>query len=389
MCGSGDTSICLRNFDLQQSGWSTVASSGDFTAAADTTVSMAEEQGYLSASRLTYGAGGGRGGRERPLGTLPYASGDFVHVRVIMKNSSVPVPATQFGEWYLKRSDGGLAAPEFWKHSTREWTVSATYNPVPSDLPFGEVVADAIPCDAAGATSDPTYVLGVGRFSGNIGPVILHGALVDVQHSTSDVLGARPPLVVLDTPIVRVADAHRMPQELARELWSHERGTAICEVQPFWRAVSLPVDSVKPLLHAQHASGTWDALQFVAKSGDDVIRFERAISGEGTFQLDCPITNVDLTRLHVLRAWVRWLGSEGWNRYGPYSVEVGYSVLLESDGSLISTGSILGSLSSQTSVSARSDLYIGCDLTRQLDGYVRMWETRRNPLDGLEAVWRI
>jgi len=590
VAGGGDVSVALRNYDLMQSGWSTVGSAGDFAAAADTTVAMAEEQGYLSSCRLTYGAGGGTGGRERSLGAL---GAGVLHVRVRLKNTSVPSPGTQHGEWYLRR------ATDYWNEGTRAWVGSPVYNAVPSDAPSGEAIADAIPATAA------TYHVGVGRFSSAMGPVTLHGAVVDVQHSDATVAGARPPLITLDATIARVADSHQMPQVWGRELWSHERGTAVVEVRPWWRAASLPADAVKPLLHAQHAAGTWDALQFVtgvtgdrpaihwtfdessgprldsvgihdlteyggtigaaagivgnaaqldsgrsfyvdaaplpqppanftitawvwldakpanqmgiatkwdpsfnnrqyaliwdntldcfifAVSSDgtgagvgevdgtnfpaptlgrwhfvaayhdsvndllgisvdgepvqtqpwttgvfaagasalnvavfapgqewqgrmdevrfynsaltleqiraamlptstNFVRFERGISGEATYQLDCPIVGIDLTRAHVLRAWCRWLGADGWTEYSPFSVEVGYAIFLATDGSLVGTGSALGRLTSETAVPyARDYLGVGCDATRQLDGWIRMWETRRAPLHRLEAVWKV
>jgi hypothetical protein len=376
VAGGGDSSVALRNWSLSETGWSTVGSAGDFAVASDSTVAFAEEQGYLSSCRLTYGAGGGAGGRERSLGALGVGA---LHVRVIVRNTSVPSPGTQNGEWYLRRGT------DYWNATTRSWVGSPTYNAIPSDQPSGEIVSDAIPATAT------TYYVGVGRFSSQMGPVTLHGALVDVQHSDTSVAGARPPLVTLDASITRLADSHQMAHVWGRELWVHERGTAVVEVRPWWRAASLPTDAVKPLLHAQHATDTHDALQFIAKTGsDDLIRFERAISGEATYQLDCPIVGIDVTRAHVLRAWCRWLGTDGWTEYGPYSVEVGYAVFLQADGSLVGIGSVLGRLASETAVPyARDYLGIGCDATRQLDGWVRMWETRRAPLHRLEAVWKV
>ena len=64
-------------------------------------------------------------------------------------------------------------------------------------------------------------------------------------------------------------------------------------------------------------------------------RFERAVDGVGTSQTDCAISGLDINRTHILRAWVRWLGtSDEWTEYGSKSVEVGYAVFLEADGSL-------------------------------------------------------
>lgn len=387
--GGGDEAICLRNYDLMRSGWATVASSGTFTATADTTVSMVEELGYLSSARLEYGAGGGQGGRERSLGTLPYNVGDRLHVRVVLRNTSVPTPGSQWAEVRLQRSGGGLPATEYWDEAGRQWTTTPSYNAVPSADVFGELVMDAIPLDSGLATSDPTYAIAVGRFSSNLSSVTFHGALVDVQHSDDTVAGARTPLVTLDAAITREPDVHQMPHTLARELWAHGRGSHIFEGRPFWRAEDLPADAVKPLLHAQHTATDWDALQFVPKTGsDDLIRFERALDGEGTYQLDCPIDGIELTRAHVLRAWVRYLGSDGWRTYAPYSVEVGYAVFLAADGTLVGQGSVLGTLSSTTAETARDYLGIGCDETRFFDGWVRMAETRRNPLHGLEMVWQ-
>ncbi len=389
--GGGDLTVANRNYDLMASGWSTVGSSGSFSAAADTTVYAAEEQGFLSSALLDYGSGGGQGGRERTLGTLPFADGDFLHVRIVVKNTSVPTPASQNAEWSLRRENGGLAAPEYWDNATRTWTTSVTYNDIPSDTPSGEVVVDAIPLDAGGASSDPDYYIRVGRFSANLSSVQFNVGLVDCFHSDNTVAGCRPSIVTLDAGITRVADVHRMVNATGTgQVWDYTRGVAVVEVQPFWRAEDLPTNQVQPLIHAFHAAATYDALQFIAKTGsDDFIRFERAVSGQATFTLDVDIPSVDLTRLHVLRAWARWLGADGWTDYAPFSVEVGYAIFLEADGSLVSTGSEIGTLVYQADVATRDWVGIGNDSTRFLDGYVRMWETRRNPISGLEAIWRI
>ena len=388
--GGGDLTVANRNYDLMASGWSTVGSSGSFSATADTTVYMAEEQGFLSSALLDYGAGGGQGGRERTLGTLPFADGDFLHVRIIIRNTSVPTPASQNAEWSLRRENGGLGSPEWWDNTTRTWTTE-TDNAIPSDEPFGEVVVDAIPLDAGGASSDPDYYIRIGRFSANLSSVQFNGALVDCFHSDNTIAGCRSPIVTLDAGITRLADVHRMVNATGTgQVWDYTRGVAVVEVQPFWRAEDLPTDQVHPLIHAFHATTTYDALQFVAKTGsDDLIRFERAVTGQATFTLDVDIPSVDLTRLHVLRAWCRWLGADGWTEYAPFSVEVGYAIFLEADGSLVSTGSEIGTLVYQADVATRDWVGIGNDSTRHLDGYIRMWETRRNPISGLEAIWRI
>lgn len=391
----GDDSIALRNYDLMQSGWSTVGASGSFTVTADTTVAMVEEQGYLSSAKLDYGGGGGQGARERSLGALSYNTGKRAHVRVVVRNTSVPTPGSQWAEVRLRRTGGGLGADEYWNNSTRTWSTTPAYNAIPSTEVFGELVMDAIPLDAGGASSDPTYYIAVGRLSANLSSVIFHGALVDVQYSDNTVAGARTPTVTLDATITRIADVHKLPHTSTRELWAHTRGTAVCEVQPFWRSQDLPADAVKPLLHAKHAANDWDAIQFVPKTGtEDLIRFERGLNAEATYRLDCPIRDsagapLDLTRAHVLRAWARWLGADGWREYGAYSVEVGYAAFLASDESLVGSGSVIGTLSSTTSVSARDYLGIGRDDTRYLDGWIRMWETRRNPMHGLEAIYKV
>lgn len=392
--GGGDDAICPRNYDLMQAGWVATGAAGAFTIAASTSRSLVEEQGYLSSALLTYGALGGQGGRGQWVGALPFASGDFLHVRVIVQNTSVTTPGTQFLEARLMRQDGGLAAPEYWDESARAWTAVVTDNPIPSDEPFGEVIFDAIPCDAAGAASDPNYYVYVGRFSSNIASCSFNAALVDVQYAvpaTAASYGARTPLVTLDATISRVADVHRYPNTTGAEVWSYERGTAVVEAQPFWRAEAMPNNEVKPLVHAYHAVDTYDAIQFVSKVGsDDLVRFERAVSGEATFQLDAPIVGLDLTRAHVLRAWARWLGADGWKEYGPWSVEVGFAVFLEADGSLVQTGSALGTFAYQGNVATREWVGAGNDsAARFADAYVRMIEVRRNPLAGLEATWRV
>jgi hypothetical protein len=130
----------------------------------------------------------------------------------------------------------------------------------------------------------------------------------------------------------------------------------------------------------------------------DYIRFERQIDGETVVRIDCPMTADLLTREHVLRAWARWLGAEGWSTYGPYSIEVGYAIFNEADGTLVETNSVIGQLPDLSALDPAvqwSFLYdlgwvgIGYDGTRYADAYIRMWETRRNPLDKLEAIWKV
>ncbi len=377
--GGGDVEKCLRNYDAMQSGWSTVGNTGDFSAAASTTVSLVEEQGYLSSALLAYGAGGATGGRARSLGTL--AAGR-VHVRVVVKNTTVPTPATQFAEWYL--TDG----TNYWNEATREWQASAAYNVIPSDDPFGEVVADCIPITEA------AYTIAVGRFSSSLTSVEFHAALVNVQWTDATVAGCRTPLVTLDAPLTREADVHTLPNSLAAELWSYATGVAVAEVQPFWDAADLPDATVKPLLEAFHVAGTWDALQFVSSAaGAHKVRFERMVTGT-PHRFDVELlaggAPVNVTRAHVLRAWARWLGAEGWTEYGPYSVEVGFALFTEADGVLVATSSALGRLTEEGNVTDRSALTIGCDSSgRFVDAYVRMWEVRRNPISGKEAIWRV
>lgn len=397
--GGNDVGFCLRNYDLMQAGWATVGVVGAFAVTASTTVSMVEEQGYLSSALMTFGVAGGRGGRQQNIGTLPRASGDYIHVRVVVRNTSVPVPATQFLEVCLYRDAGGLGAAEFWDEANRQWTVVTTYNPIPSDEPFGEVIYDAIPCDAPGATSDPAYHIRVGRGSSNIASCSFNTALVDVQKGGATYgasYGARTPLVTLDAEITRIADTHRLVNSAAAagEIWSYARGVAVVEVRPFWRAEVLPDGEVKPLLHAWHAVDTWDAIQFVADgSEDDVIRFERAVAGQATFQLDCPIPALDLNREHVLRAWARWLGADGWKEYGPWSAEVGFAVFDAETGALVLSGSEVGTFAYQGNVATRGWVGIGNDNAveggRYADAYVRMIEIRRNPLSAQECVWRV
>jgi hypothetical protein len=386
----GDTAVCTRNYDLHQTGWSTVLSSGTFTATQDDDVAMVEEQGYLTCTRLDYGAGGGAGGREKSLGAM---GAGRLHVRIIVKNSSISNSNTQFGEWYLRKDIG---TDEYWDNASRTWTTTPTYNAMPSQNYGGDVIGySEIVADAITVTAD-TYFIGVGRFSSQMGPAILHTALVDVQHSDTTAAGARTPQVLLDATILRTADSHKMYHVWGRELWTFDRGVAVAEFRPFWRATDLPENAVKPILHAQHATNTWDAVQFVPITATaDLLRFERGISGETTFQLDCPIVDVNgdpvhLTRAHVVRVWARWLGNEGWSDFAPYSVQIGYMITLEENGAFVATGFALGTLSVLTTTTARSYLGIGVDETpRYLDGYMRMWETRRNPIHGLDAMWRI
>ena len=391
--GGGDVTLAARNYDATLSGWSTTGSSGSFSSTQDLTVFAVDELGYQSSAKLEYGGGGGTGARYRSLGTLRRASGDYVSMRFIVRNTLVD-PDTQNAECFLRRTGGGLAATEYWDEDARAWTTTPTYGAMPASDPTGEVIWDGVPCDAPGASSDPTYEAGIGRLSSSIASAIFHVGLIDAQKggpSYGDAYGARSPIVTLDSPITRVRDSHRYPHTLAKELWSYERGVAMVELQPFYRAELLPDGTVKPLLHAQHATDTHDALQFVAVTGDDdLVRFERAVSGEATFQLDCPIVGIDITRAHVLRAWARWLGADGWTEYGPYSVEVGYAVFDAVTGALLGQGSTLGTLTYTGAMTSRDALYVGDDPTpRYADAWIRTAEVRRNPMSGLEVVWRL
>lgn len=391
--GGGDIAIAARNYDATLTGWATTGSAGAFACTQDATTFGVDELGYQTSAKLEYGGGGGTGARYRSVGTLRRASGDYVSARFRVRNTSVN-PATQNAECFLRRTGGGLAATEYWDEAGRAWTTTPTYGAMPADVPMGEVVWDGIPCDAPGASSDPTYEAGIGRLSSSLTSATFHIALVDIQKggpSFGEAYGARSPLVTLDDEITRVEDSHRYPNTLAAEVWSYARGVAMVELQPFFRAELLPDATVKPLLHAQHAVDTYCALQFVAVAGDDdVVRFERAVSGEATFQLDCPIDGIDLTRAHVLRVWARWLGADGWTEYAPWSVEVGYAVFDAATGALLGQGSRLGAFDYHGTVTDRDALYVGEDPTpRYADAWIRTGEVRRNPMSGLEAVWRL
>jgi hypothetical protein len=218
----GDTAVCPYNWDTHQTGWATVANTGTFTATSDDDVSMVEEQGYLTSDKLEYGAGGGTGGREKSLGAL--GSGRL-HVRMIVKNTVLNTPNTEFAEWYLKNDSG-----DYWDETNREWTTNtACYNQIVSMnndgevIAFSEAIADSIPCAA------DTYSVGVGHFSSSIGPVTLHTAIVDVQHSDTTVAGARTPQVLLANTILRTADSHKMEHVWGRELWTPDRGLCVAE----------------------------------------------------------------------------------------------------------------------------------------------------------------
>jgi hypothetical protein len=163
----------------------------------------------------------------------------------------------------------------------------------------------------------------------------------------------------------------------------------VVEARPYWSADDLAHGAIKPLVRADHAAGSYQSLGFMPSSlADDAIRFESAVSGEATYVLDCAIPE-EVTRGHVLRAWVRWLDSNAWTDYSPYSVEVGYALFVEATGALVSTGSTLGRLAYEGTVSARSAVLVGTDGTEHFDGDVRMLEVRRNPLHRNEAVWRV
>lgn len=391
IAAADDVELSLQNSNLQGAGWGVVDAGGSVVTAPTYGNSLVDELGYLDALEVSYQTG--TRAWERSLGLVSRSTGALLHLRAVARVVGAASPASNFIECVLRRNYLVAAVPvvEYWDAVGRAWSGSIVYNRVTDDLAFGELVSDAIPCDVT-ADADPEYHVKIGRSSSNaVGTFIL--GLVDVQlggPANGRSYGARPALVSLGSTIARVEDVLYLKNDGAGKGWFTDRGVAVLEFSPQFRTDAMPGAETKPLLFAQHntaGTGNYDRLDFVKGTG---LRFRRHVDGSGDYDA---VVNVatQLDRSHVVRAYARWLDADGWDGYGPRVMTVGFSVFDE-NGALLEQGqaSADGYPGTVTldGTAANQRVYVGHDLTYHLDGYVRMWDVKRNPLSHDEIIWR-
>lgn len=389
-----DIERSLQNSNLQNAAWTVTNSGGAVTVTPTIGNGLVDELGFLDAIEVAYSTG--TRAWQQNLGTVDNASANLLHVRVVTRNVAVSSPLVNYLEWELRREYLVATVPttEYWNATTRAWVGVNPNNAIPADGGFGEVISDAIPCDVT-ADAPPTYFVKVGRFSSNINATFIL-ALVDVQLGgplNGDSYGARPPLVSLGSTITRVADDFKMANGGDGKGWFVDRGVAIMEFEPEFRSDALPTSELKPLLFAMHnTTGTFntDTLSYI-KGAPSIFRFRRHVDGVGNFDIDVDVTT-PLTRDHAVRAYVRWLDSDGWQGYGPHVISVGFAVFNRATGTLIEEGQAHGQgYDGSISLDADPDeqvVRIGYDLSSRLDGYVRMVDIKRNPIAHEECIWR-
>jgi hypothetical protein len=365
----GDEEIALYNFDPDETGWTTTDVAGDLVFTSETESYMVEELGYQESVLFTFGGNPTMGGKKT---TFDLTAGDTVSVRVRVRNISVDDPNTKFLQAVLLEPGG-----KYWDEANRTWSVAPAYSDIPSDEGYGEVILDQVPDDGTG-----TYTLKVGRFSSAINSCAFVCALVSVQKNAP---GCGMPLVTLDAPITRVGDVFEMDNAGASTFWHLARGMAIFEFRPFWRAADLPGATEKVIAKAYHSASATDTVYFTADTTDQLV-FDR-FDGNVTTQtvavdiLDGNGAAIHVTRGHYLRVFVRWLDGDGWRDRPPYEAMIGYA-LYEEDGTFVSYGEATAVWSAPAAVTEDYFRFEG------LDGWMRWFEVKRNPLTGSEAVWR-
>lgn len=388
--GSGDEELQEYNTNPGNvNAWAQYGVSGGITLSTPDGDGMVEELGYTVSARVEFGgAGTGVGGYESSPGISVAANDQTVTLgwRVGVRNVSVSTPASQFLEAVLLRTHGG--GTEYWDAANRAWGSSIVYNAIPSDTPYGEIVSDNIPTYVSGQTT-ATYKVRVGRWSSALQSVTFVLAIVNLQLGDKG-HGVRSPLVTLDSSIVRVGDVYRVENPDTKRIWFGKRGVCIAEFRPGWRADHIHAGPfTKPVVYAHHSATEYDRLDIVpVDASTRSLRFRRRVSGV-SYDVSAAITT-DLTREHVVRAWARWLDSDGWDDYGPYTISVGFAVFNRQTSLLVEQGQAhaAGPTSAPT---LDADAYIlpGTDGSGgSLDGWLRWWETLLNPITADEIVWR-
>jgi hypothetical protein len=366
---AGDIEECLYNSMPNSAGWSTTGAGGGavtYTVSKDTPV--VDELGYADTLKMVFGGAAGTSGKSR---TLSLTAGDMVNLRVRVRNLSVDDPNTKFLEVAFSDNSGN-----YWNAGSRSWGAGAHYNPIPAAGAFGEVVSDHVPITGTG-----TYTISVGRFSSAISNATFAIALVDVQKGTS---GCGMPIVSLASTITRLADVFSMNNASPFTFWHQGRGMAVVEFRPFWMADKLVATTEKRLIQADHAAASFDRLSFVAGATDKFVgtRYDGVTTQTVSLNvLDANGSPYRLTRANVVRVFLRWLDADGWREQGPYVAGLGYALYL-ADGTFLAYHETAAPWSAPVTRAEASVSFAG------LDGWVRYFEVKHNPVSGSEAVWR-
>lgn len=368
----GDEDLALWNVNLGNGVW-TSATTGGASFTVQSNQPMADELGFYDSPLLAFGGTPGTASKSQDFAlTL----GDVVNVRARVRNVQVDTPLTKFLEVALFDGSGN-----YWNEDTRTWDASPVYNPIPSDKAFGEVIFDQVPIPAT-----DTYTLQIGRMSGAINTASFVVAVVSMQSGAE--YGTGMPLATFGTPITRVADVFEMANDAAFTFWHRDRGVAIVEFRPFWRADVMTAATTKRLVRADHAAGAYDEMRFSAGTGtagaDEFVVERSDTNGVQSIAIDiidAAGAPLRLERGRYARVFYRWLDAEGWRKYAPHSVLIGYAIY-NLDGTFVSYYE-----SGATWLAPDASLEDVVTFS-ELDGWLRWFEIKRAPLSGTESVWR-
>jgi len=366
---AGGTEILLNNSNPAGTGWASDSVSGGLTLSTETDAILADELGYQTAVRLTFGGSPGAGGKAQ---VVALTVGDSVSIRARVRNLALDNPSTKFLEAAFFDSSGN-----YWSAAAGTWVAAPTYNPIPADQGYGEVIFDQIPIN-----NTENHTLKVGRFSSSINTATFVIALASIQKNAH---GCGMPLVTLGSTIARVADSFVYNNSSTFVFWHRASGMAIVEFRPFWRGAAMAAATSKPIIRADHSAGAFDLVEYKAGTPDRFIATRSDGSGVKTVEVairDAAGGELYLTRAHYVRLFYRWLDSPGWRDHPPYEAAIGYAVYLAADDSFVS-------YHEATATWAIPNAETESSVTlANLDGWVRWLEVKRNPLTGQEAIWR-
>jgi hypothetical protein len=319
----------------------------------------------------------------------------FLHVQARVRNLQATAGQEMFVALYRTSP-----AQQWFDFDTGTWVNGAPatavrYAEIPADTAVGEFVYDGVPVTTGG-----TYSIFIGRFpttpaTPDIANAEFALALASAQFdpgSAGDAFGARPPLITDGSQVTRVAESLTLDNAPPHQFWFADRGAALFEFRPWWRADLMPPLDIKPLARSNYTHGWGEWVRFVRDVPADVFYLSR-YNGSVTWQVGVEIRDsagapISLTRDHVVRVFAQWNGEEGSEQEAPYQMRIAYAVFEKATGALLGTGTNT-EIGLPPIVSTAIDVDFGHDSgPAYLDGWLRMMEVRRNPLFYEEALWR-
>lgn len=375
-------------------GWSTVVPVS-MTVTDDATAQIAEELGFEQSQSVVYGAGGS-GRLEQTFGTA-FGAGAHLHIRVRVRNVSIVAPGTDWAEFFLRRIIAVGPVTEYFDFGTGLWGAPVFWQPLPNTGPVGEFVYDGIPVDVVSA-GGANYEIGIGRRTSApmVSPASFVFALASTQLASPSSIstGHRPELATLAPGLItRLAETWTQDNSGPAIFWHRDRGAALFEFRPYFRADLMANLTVKPVARAQNVGSGFDQVSFVAGTTVDTIQFQRwtdalVLGADAQVEIrDAAGAVLRLTRDHVVRIFCLWNGPEGAQQEAPFQVSLAVAIFEADTGTFISLN--LATVAGAVMDGVEDEFLLGHDPSpRYLDAWVRTYEVKRNPIFGVEAEWR-